>query len=200
MSRFYQTFFLPKLNGSKRGGEEESLSPGVWAPRGWVLWARQGRKEAARDLLSLHWMADRQSSGKHTLKSWPSGLLVAHMVKSLPGMQDTRVRSLGQVDPLDNERATHSSILICKIPWTEEPGGLQSIGSQRVGHDWATRTSWNFSHSRSSSGAAAGVLQAGDGTQRGPASGSEDTGKRDRGCLGRGSTDPRQESFPPALC
>ena len=60
------------------------------------------------------------------------------MVKKLPanaGVQETQVRSLGQEDPLEEEMATHSSILVWRIPWTEEPGGLQSMGSQRVGHD-----------------------------------------------------------------
>ena len=61
--------------------------------------------------------------------------LVAQMVKRLPTMQETWVRSLGREDPLEKEMATHSSILAWKIPWTEEPGGLQSMGSPRVGHD-----------------------------------------------------------------
>ena len=52
----------------------------------------------------------------------------------MPEMQETRVRSLGQEDPLEEGMATHSSILAWKIPWTEEPGGLQSMGLQRVGH------------------------------------------------------------------
>ena len=60
------------------------------------------------------------------------------MVKNLPAMQKTQVRSLGWEDPLEKEMATHSSILAWEIPWTEEPGGLQSMGLQRVGHDWAT--------------------------------------------------------------
>ena len=51
------------------------------------------------------------------------------MVKNLPGMQETQVRSLGQVDLLEKEMATHSKILAWEIPWTEEPGGLQSMGS-----------------------------------------------------------------------
>ena len=50
-------------------------------------------------------------------------------------MQETQVQSLGQEDPLEEATATHSSILAWKIPWTEKPGGLQSTGSQRVGHD-----------------------------------------------------------------
>ena len=57
------------------------------------------------------------------------------MVKNLPAVQENRVRSLGQEDPLKKEMATHSCILAWKIPWTEEPGGLQSMGSQRIGHD-----------------------------------------------------------------
>jgi len=56
------------------------------------------------------------------------------VVKNLPAMQKTRVRSLGWEDPLEKEIATHSSILAWRIPWTEEPGGL-SVGSQAVGHD-----------------------------------------------------------------
>ena len=61
--------------------------------------------------------------------------LVAQMVKKLPAMQETQVRSLGQEDLLEKEMATHSSILAWKIPQTEEPGGLQSTGLQREGHD-----------------------------------------------------------------
>ena len=57
------------------------------------------------------------------------------MVKRLPTMQETGVRSLGQEDPLEKEMATHSSILAWRIPWMEEPYRLQSMGSQRVGHD-----------------------------------------------------------------
>ena len=55
-------------------------------------------------------------------------------------MRETQVQSLGQEDPLEKEMATHSSILAWRIPWTEEPGGLQSMGSQRVGHDRVTNT------------------------------------------------------------
>ena len=57
------------------------------------------------------------------------------MVKNLPAMQETQVQSLGREDPLENEVATHSSILAWRSPWTEEPGGIESIGSKRVGHD-----------------------------------------------------------------
>ena len=61
--------------------------------------------------------------------------LVAQLVKNLPAVQETWVRSLGWENPLEKEMATHSSILAWKISWTEEPGGLQSMRSQRDGHD-----------------------------------------------------------------
>ena len=61
--------------------------------------------------------------------------LVAQRLKSLPGIQETRVQSLGWEDSLEKEMATHSSTLAWRIPWREEPGRLQSMGSQRVGHD-----------------------------------------------------------------
>ena len=65
----------------------------------------------------------------------PSNSLVAQMVKRLPAMLETRDQSLGWEDPLEKEMATHSSTLAWKIPWTEEPGRLQPMGSQRVGQD-----------------------------------------------------------------
>ena len=69
------------------------------------------------------------------------GSLVAQIVKNLPAMQETQLQSLVWEDPLEKGMATHSSILASRIPWTEEPGGLQSMGSQRVGHDRATSLS-----------------------------------------------------------
>ena len=64
---------------------------------------------------------------------WAS--LVAQLVENLPAMQETWIRFLGREDPLEKGMATHSSILAWRFLWTEEPGGLQSLGSQRVGHD-----------------------------------------------------------------
>ena len=61
--------------------------------------------------------------------------LVAQLVKNLPAVQETWIRFLGWEDPLEKEMVTHSSILARKISWTQEPGGLQSMGLQRVGHD-----------------------------------------------------------------
>ena len=67
------------------------------------------------------------------LPLWAS--LVAQTVKNVPAMQETQVQSLGQEDPLEKGTATHSSILAWRIPRTEEPGRLPSLGSQRAGHD-----------------------------------------------------------------
>ena len=73
--------------------------------------------------------------------------LVAQRLKHLPAMQESWVQSLGLEDPLEKEMATHSSFLAWRIPWMEEAGGLQFMGSQRVRHDWATSLSlslpWN---------------------------------------------------------
>ena len=67
---------------------------------------------------------------------------VAQMVKNPSAMQETWIWSLGWDDPLEKGMAIHSSILTWRIPWTEEPGGLQSVGSQRVGHDWETNINY----------------------------------------------------------
>ena len=69
---------------------------------------------------------------------WPyhnRASLVAQRLKHLPPVRETQVQSLGWEDPLEKEMATHSNILAWRIPWTEEPAGLQSTGTQRVGHD-----------------------------------------------------------------
>ena len=89
--------------------------------------------------------------------SWKKWILyisqVAQRLKHLPAMRETWVQSLGQEDPLEKEMATHSSILAWRIPWTEEPGGLQSTGSQRVGHGWVTSLSLsNYGESNEDNG------------------------------------------------
>ena len=91
------------------------------------------------DTLSLRKEA-RTYNGEKTASSI-SGSLVAQTVKCLPTMQETQVQSLGQEDLLEKEMETHSSTLAWKTPWTEEPGRLQSMGSQRVGHDRVTSLS-----------------------------------------------------------
>ena len=75
--------------------------------------------------------SSEQGIGYPLQYSWAS--LVAQPVKNPPAMQETWVRSLGYEDPLEKGKATHSSILAWRIPWTEKPGGLQSMGSQTVG-------------------------------------------------------------------
>ena len=87
----------------------------------------------------------RGGNGNHSSILDPS--LVAQTVKRLSMMRETRVRSLGWEDPLEKEMAIHSSTSAWKIPWTEEPGKLLSMGSQRVGHDWATSRSRSFQYS-----------------------------------------------------
>ena len=77
-------------------------------------------------------MTERLHFHFHT-NNW--AFLVAQMVKNLPAMQEIQVQTLGQEDPLEKEMAIHSSILAWGIPWTEELNRLQSMGSQRVGHD-----------------------------------------------------------------
>ena len=74
----------------------------------------------------------------YSLYSFIWASLVAHLVKTFPAVQETPVWSLGWEDSLEKEMATHSSILAWKISWTKEPGGLQSMGSQRAGHGWVT--------------------------------------------------------------
>ena len=84
----------------------------------------------------IFWTRDQSSVpcvGRQILNHWAS--VVAQIVKNLPAMQETRVRSLGREDPLEKGMAPHFSILAWRIPWTEEPGGLQSVGSQRVRRD-----------------------------------------------------------------
>ena len=120
------------LDWEKVYPETDKLHPGA----GWLF------------LNTISW-----SSHTHCcLKDMISRSLVAQRLKCLPPMQETRVQSLGQEDPLEKEMATHSSILAWRIPRTEELGRLQSMGSQRVGHDWVTSLSlslpdpWSTKH------------------------------------------------------
>ena len=83
-----------------------------------------------QEVIKVKW-----SHKNRALISWAS--LVAQIVKNLPAMQETPVQSLSQEDPLEKEIAIQSSILAWEIPWTEEPGRLQSMGLQRVQHNWA---------------------------------------------------------------
>ena len=96
---------------------------------------REGESKAWSLILHIRsWPLYHTSGFKDMLRNI-TGFLSGSAVKKLPVMQDTRVRSLGEEDPLEKGMVTHSSILAWRIPWTEEPRGLQSIGSQRGGHD-----------------------------------------------------------------
>ena len=105
---------------------------------------RKGR--GTRDQISTIWWIIKKAREfqKNICFCFIGASLVAQRLKHLPGMRETRVWSLGREDPLEKEMATHSSTLAWRIPWREEPGGLQSMGSQRVGHDWATSLHFCF--------------------------------------------------------
>ena len=92
----------------------------------------------------LDWALNWRLSPKVEQTSATGASLVAQTVKCLPAMQETQVQFLGWEDSLEKEMAIHSSTLPWKIPWTEDPDRLQSMGSQRVGHDWATSLSFTL--------------------------------------------------------
>ena len=98
--------------------------------------------------IAFSWPQSSQTPNKHLFISVKHCVfidpasLVAQRLKHLPAKRETWVRSLGWEDPLEKEMATHSSILAWRIPWKEEPGGLQSKGLQRVGHNWTTSLSY----------------------------------------------------------
>ena len=94
---------------------------------GWTFWC----------LLKFHFIESFYLIELFIIRQYQVSL-VAQRVKHLPAMQETWVRSLGQEGPLEKEMATHSNTFAWKIPWTEEPGRLQSMGLQRIGHDWAS--------------------------------------------------------------
>ena len=100
---------------------------------GWMMKTASSDFEMDRDFLETRPRRDQECANI----IYQMFFLVAQTVKHLPAMQETQVWSLGQEDPLEKEMTPHSSTLAWKIPWMEEPGGLQSIGSQRIGHNWA---------------------------------------------------------------
>ena len=89
--------------------------------------------KVARQIVSFRYIGMRFGRQKRDGGHFAS--LVAQRIKRLPAMQETWVQSLGQEDPLEKEMATHSSTLDWKIPWTEKPGEIQSMGLQRARHD-----------------------------------------------------------------
>ena len=107
---------------------------GLWHPCEGLLSQKTGSKAETltQSLIHYHLVNNPASCYQQ--------YLVLQAVKNLPAMQETRVWSLGQEDPLAKGMATHPSLLAWRIPWTEEPGWLQSVGLQRIGHAWATNT------------------------------------------------------------
>ena len=93
-------------------------------------------REKEREVWAEVSLVEEQGRG---IGDWIWASLVAQ-IKNLPATQETWLWFLGWEDPLKKGMAIHSSILAWEIPWTEEPGGWQSMGSQKVGHDWATNT------------------------------------------------------------
>ena len=93
----------------------------------WINYFMQSKYSWAFSPYSLNYMESKEFPGSSD-------------GKESPAMQKMWVRSLSWEDPLEEETVTHSNILAWRIPWTEKPGGLQSLGSQRVRHDWATNT------------------------------------------------------------
>ena len=100
---------------------------------------RSGRSKKLPGTLGFG--GDNLTKGWHHVASfWGSVPLEAQTVRNPPAVQETWILLLGQEDPLETGMATHPRILAWRIPWTEESGGLQSVGSQRVRHDWVTNT------------------------------------------------------------
>ena len=149
------------LNDSKHLQRQECAWLGAPVPFAWLRkvlphhnnWMREKEKYIAHIAITLPstrlLRQERQFITGAYLSYWCASVisnhfqrvsLVGQMVKKLPEIQETPVQSLGQEDPLEKEMATGSSILAWRSTWTEEPGVLQSMGSQRVGHDWATNT------------------------------------------------------------
>ena len=125
--------------------KSHQIFPYLWASHSWYpgFPGISVGKESACNAGDAGWIPGSGRSPGEGKERYPLqyswAFLVAQMVvKNLPAMQETWVQSLGWDDPLEKGMATHSSILAWRIPWTEEPGRLQSMGLQRVRHDWAT--------------------------------------------------------------
>ena len=128
-----KTLMLGKIEGGRRRGQQMV----GWHQRldGHKFEQTLGDGEGQGGLTCCSPWGHKESDMTERLNDSNTESLAAQTGKRLPAMQETRVRSLGREDPLEKEMAPHSSTIAWKIPWMEEPGGLQSTGSQRVGHD-----------------------------------------------------------------
>ena len=115
-----------RLSGKSQGGQKRNP---WWVRRGWV--SPCGEEEWG----TMPWIHFCILTDPNI--GFPGGAAVKNLPVETEEMQEMKFRSLGRKDPLEEKMATHSSILAWIISWTEEPGGLQSMGSQRVGHNWA---------------------------------------------------------------
>ena len=135
--------------------DAEAEAPMFWPPdvKNWLIrkdpdagkdWRQDEKGMTEDEMVGWHHQLDghefEQAPGdtNDTMHKIDGSYLMVQMVEKLPTMQETWVQSLVWEDPLEKGMAIHSSILAWKIPWTEEPGRLQSMGLQRVGHDWVT--------------------------------------------------------------
>ena len=132
LSGHCQCLCLPLPTVSQTGQSVESYLFSSFCPG---LWGCKCHKWLTQSLIAGN-LGSREIKSQNEERANEEGAsLVGQRLRPLPAMQETWVQSLGQEDPLEKKMATHSGILAWRILWTEEPGGLQSTGSQRVGHD-----------------------------------------------------------------
>ena len=143
------TFKTFKILEKYKNKTKTRTNVNIWKRSSWrrkwqptpVLLPRKSHGRRSLVQATAHGVAKSQTRlSNFTLYIFINMDFMTQTVKNLPAMQETWVPSLGQEDPLEEKMAIHSSTLAWKIPWTEEPGGLPSMGWQRVGHNWATNT------------------------------------------------------------
>ena len=133
-------------------GHEFEQAPGVGDGQGNLVLGISKSQTRLRDWMELNWTMNigtikLRATSQISLSQIDIGIsLVALMVKNLPAIQETQIGSQGWEDPLEKGMTTHSSILAWRLPWTEEPCGLQSLGSRTVGHDRVRNIRYTYGH------------------------------------------------------